>query len=92
MSGANVLRKAGKVDQSGMDNNTEDEAKEIIFFYDKVLTGEVRMRNESMAKRVLPPYKPRDTPATIVFKLYSQFDNQFIEILRERVNNGNSDA
>jgi len=91
MSDADVLRKAGEVDRAGMAEK-EEEAKEKVSFYDKVLTAEVRMSYESMVKKVLPPYKPGDTPNTVVFKLYSQFDAQFIKVLKERVDNGDNDA
>jgi len=91
MSDADVLRKAGEVDRAGMDDK-EEEVKEKVSFYDQELTAEVRISYDSMVKKVLPPYKPGDSPASVVFKLYSQFDAQFIKVLKERVDNGDNDA
>jgi len=91
MSDTDVLKKAGEVDRAGLDEK-EEEVKEKVSFYDKELTTEIRMSYESLVKKVLPPYKPGDTPASIVFKLYSQFDAQFIKVLKERSDNGDTDA
>ena len=52
--------------------------------------AEIRMSYEEMCQKVLPPYKPGDTPTSIVFKFYDQFDAQFIKVLNERAQNGDS--
>jgi len=91
MSDADVLRKAGEVGRGGMDD-VEEAVIEKVSFYDEVLTTEIRTSYEAVCKKVLPPYKPGDTPTSIVFKYYDQFDAQFIKVLRERIDNGDNDA
>lgn len=50
------------------------------------------MSYDDMCKKVLPPYKPGDTPGSIVFAYYDQFDAQFIKVLKERADNGETEA
>jgi len=91
MSDADVLRAAGAVDRAGMDDVVEAEVAKVSF-YDSELTPEIRTSYDSVCKKVLPPYRPGDSPTSIVFKYYDQFDAQFIKVLNERVNNGDNDA
>jgi len=73
-------------------DDVEEAVIEKVSFYDEVLTTEIRTSYEAVCKKVLPPYKPGDTPTSIVFKYYDQFDAQFIKVLRERIDNGDNDA
>jgi len=91
MSDADVLRKAGAVDRAGMEE-VEEAVVEKVSFYESELTPEIRTSYDSVCKKVLPPYKPGDTPTSIAFKYYDQFDAQFIKVLNERVDNGDNDA
>lgn len=89
LSNTDVLRKAGAMDRTGV--QVEDETKKVSFF-EKELTPEIRTSYEDMCKKVLPPYKPGETPASIVFANYDQFDAQFIKVLNERVANGEQES
>ena len=91
MSDTDVLRKAGSMDRSGLGEAAEV-AKEKTSFYDEQLTPEVRMSYDEMVKKVLPPYKPGDTSASVVFAYYDQFDAQFIKVLKERADNGETES
>lgn len=95
LSGADVLKKAAAVDTARVDSAVKEKLGEDVAkktFYDTDLTPEIRMSYEDMCKNVLPPYKPGDTPASIVMKYYEQFDAQFIKVLNERASNGDSDS
>lgn len=50
------------------------------------------MSYEDMCSKVLPPYKAGDSPASIAFNYYDQFDAQFIKVLNERAMNGDADS
>lgn len=96
LSGAEVLKKAAAVDTAGAfdaplkDKVEEDAARKT--FYEKELTPEVRSSYADMCSKVLPPYKAGDTPSSIVFNYYDQFDAQFIKVLNERAVNGDADS
>ena len=96
LSGSDLLKKAAAVDTAGVDAVMKENASggetQKKTFYDTDLTPEIRMSYEDMCKNVLPPYKPGDTPASIVFSYYDQFDAQFIKVLNERASNGDSDS
>ena len=97
MTGSDVLRRAAAVDTAGVDamikENGDGEGQTARkTFYETDLTPEIRMSYEDMCKNVLPPYKPGDTPASVVFNYYDQFDAQFIKVLNERAMNGDSDS
>ncbi len=91
MSNSDVLRKASSVDRGGLGDAAEVK-KEKVNFYEEELTPEIRMSYDDMVKKVLPPYKPGDTPASVVFSYYDQFDAQFIKVLKERADNGEADS
>lgn len=91
MSDADVLRKAGSVDRSGLGDAAEIK-KEKVSFYDEEITPEIRMSYDDMVKKVLPPYKPGDTCASIVFAYYDQFDAQLIKVIKERADNGETES
>lgn len=91
MSDADVLRKASSVDRSGLGEAAEIN-KEKVSFYDEEITPEIRMSYEDMVKKVLPPYKPGTTASSTVFAYYDQFDAQFIKILKERADNGETES
>lgn len=93
MSGTDILRRAAAVDSAGMESfaNDQDEVAKKTF-YETDLTPEIRMSYEDMCKNVLPPYKAGDSPSSIVFNYYEQFDAQFIKVLNERALNGDADA
>lgn len=91
MSGTDVLKKAAALDEAGVDavkQEQDDGPKQT--FYEKELTPEIRLSYEDMCSNVLPPYKPGDTPTSIVFNYYDQFDAQFIKVLNERAMNGDA--
>lgn len=94
MSGTDVLKRAAAMDTAGVDatvkENSEGSVKQT--FYEKELTPEIRKSYEEMCSKVLPPYKAGDTPASIVFNYYDQFDAQFIKVLNERAQNGDADS
>ena len=93
MTGTDVLKKAAAVDSAeigAMVKEQNDVVKKN--FYEKELTPEIRMSYEEMCSKVLPPYKAGDSPASIVFNYYDQFDAQFIKVLNERAQNGDGDS
>lgn len=92
MSGTDVLRKAAVVDNAGVDNMVKEQEGEQKkkTFYESELTPEIRMSYEDMCSKVLPPYKPGDSAASVVFNFYDQFDAQFIKVLNERAENGDT--
>ena len=95
LSGTDLLKKAAKVDTAGVDavikeSEGPEEARKT--FYETEITPEVRSSYEDMCSKVLPPYRAGDTPATIVFAYYDQFDAQFIKVLNERAMNGDGDS
>ena len=96
LSGADVLRRAAAVDSAGVnaalvrENDRTASAKKS--FYEKDLTPEVRSSYADMCSRVLPPYRAGDTPSSVVYNNYDQFDAQFIKVLNERAANGDADS
>ena len=94
LSGTDVLKRAAAVDSAGVDaivkENNDGAVKKT--FYEKELTPEIRLSYEDLCSKVLPPYKAGDTPASIVFNYYDQFDAQFIKVLNERAMNGDDDS
>lgn len=94
MSGTDVLKRAAAVDSAGVDamvkENSDDDVKQT--FYEKELTPEIRTSYEDMCSKVLPPYRAGDSPASVVFNYYDQFDAQFIKVLNERAMNGDADS
>jgi hypothetical protein len=91
MTNADVLRKARSVDRGGL-GDAADLKKDKVSFYEQELTPEIRMSYDDLVKKVLPPYKPGDSPASIVFSYYDQFDAQFIKVLKERADNGETES
>ena len=92
MSNTDVLRKAQAIDSAGVETEIQAQAEEKKTFFDTELTPEIRLSYEDLLKEVLPPYKPGDTAASIAFAYYDKFDAQFVKVLTERSNNGDSDA
>lgn len=95
MSGTDVLKRAAAVDTAGVDamvkdQNAAEAAAVRKTFYEKELTPEIRTSYEDMCSKVLPPYRAGDTPSSIVFNYYDQFDAQFIKVLNERAVNGDA--
>jgi hypothetical protein len=92
MSNTDVLKMASGIDAAtSLDADTLEEQKKS--FYEQALTPEIRMSYEKMLKTVLPPYKAGDSPASIAFKHYDQFDAQFVKVLDERAfKEGDEDA
>lgn len=90
MSNAEVLKKATQIQTQSSDELEAKKAKKT--FYDAELTPEIRLSYEKMLKTVLPPYKPGDSPASMVYKYYEQFDAQFVKVLNERSEQGDSDS
>ena len=94
LSGTDVLKKAAAVDSAGIDAMVaeNDDVSTKKTFYEKELTPEIRSSYEDMCSKILPPYKAGDTPASIVYNYYDQFDAQFIKVLNERAMNGDDDS
>eukprot|EP00584_Thalassiosira_punctigera_P004150 CAMPEP_0172527812 /NCGR_PEP_ID=MMETSP1067-20121228/2383_1 /TAXON_ID=265564 ORGANISM="Thalassiosira punctigera, Strain Tpunct2005C2" /NCGR_SAMPLE_ID=MMETSP1067 /ASSEMBLY_ACC=CAM_ASM_000444 /LENGTH=542 /DNA_ID=CAMNT_0013311619 /DNA_START=76 /DNA_END=1704 /DNA_ORIENTATION=- len=94
LSGTDVLKRAAAVDAAGVDAMVKEQNEENVkqTFYEKELTPEIRQSYEEMCSKVLPPYKAGDSPASIVFNYYDQFDAQFIKVLNERAMNGDADS
>jgi len=92
MSGTDVLRKAAAVDNAGVDNMVKEQEGEQKkkTFYETDLTPEIRASYEDMCSKVLPPYRPGDSAESVVFNSYDQFDAQFIKVLNERAENGDT--
>lgn len=91
MSNADVLRKATEI-QTAMSGEVVVEKVEKINFYQQELTAEIRLSYESLLKKVLPPYKAGETASSIIFNLYEQVDAQFVKVLNERSDNGDTDS
>jgi len=96
LSDADVLRRAAEVDTAGVAEAkaraAEERNAQAKTFYETDITPEIRASYEDLLKKVLPPYKPGDTPSSVVFNYYDQFDAQFVKVLSERQNNGDADA
>jgi hypothetical protein len=94
LSGTEVLKKAAAVDTAGVDAMVKEQSDGTVkkTFYEAELTPEIRMSYEDLCSKVLPPYKAGDTPSSIVFNYYDQFDAQFIKVLNERAMNGDADS
>jgi len=89
MSDTDVLRKASAIDTGKVSSIAKEAAQEKKkSFLESELTPEIRLSYEDMVKKVLPPYKAGDSPASIVFSYYDQFDAQFVKVLTERASNG----
>lgn len=93
LTDTDLLRKANTIGQAGIGaSNSEEEGAGKTSFLTSDLTAEIRMSYEGMVKKVLPPYAAGDSPASVVFTYYDQFDAQFIKVLNERKDNGDNDA
>lgn len=93
LSDTDVLRRAAAVDTAGVAEAKAKAAEEKKkTFYETDLTPEIRASYEDTLKKVLPPYKGGDSPASVVFNYYEQFDAQFVKVLSERQANGDEDA
>lgn len=91
MSNTDVLRKAAAIGsvKTKEDNVPKTEKKS---FFDSDLTPEIRMSYEDTLKKLLPPYKAGETPESIVAMNYDQFDAQFVKVITERAEQGESDS
>jgi len=97
LTDADVLMRAAAVDTAGVAEAkaAAEEARAAAkkrSFYDEELTPEIRASYEDTVKKVLPPYKAGESPASIAFTYYDQFDAQFVKVLAERKENGDEDA
>lgn len=91
MSNADVLRKAAKISKVDVGDGTARVVEKKSFF-DEELTPEIRMSYEDSLKKLLPPYKAGETPASVVAANYEKFDAQFVKVLTERSANGDEDS
>ena len=91
MSNADVLRKAAKIGEVDVGEGADGSVEKKNFF-DEDLTPEIRMSYEDSLKKLLPPYKTGETPATVVAANYEKFDAQFVKVLTERSTNGDEDS
>lgn len=95
LSNADVLRRAQAID-SATQISAEDRAEVASkkkSFYEQELTPEIRMSYDDTLKQLLPPYKPGESPTSIVRTNYDRFDAQFVKVLNERVEmNGDMDS
>lgn len=94
MSQADILKKAAAIDAAttGVGDAGQAGAEKKVSFYEQEITPEIRLSYDKTLKQVLPPYKQGDTVHSIVFTYYDQFDAQFVKVLVERVDNGDTDA
>ena len=90
MSTADILKKAAQINTASSDKPAEKKEKKT--FYDSEITPEIRLSYEQLLKKVLPPYKAGDTPTSIAFQFYDQFDAQFVKVLTERISNGDQES
>ena len=91
MTNADILKKARAIETQLTEEEVEAQQKRVSF-YEAELTPEIRLSYEGLLKKVMPPYKAGDSPTSIVFNYYDQFDAQFVKVLNERVQNGDDDA
>ena len=91
MSNTDVLKKAAAIGSMKTDDGSDEEDTKVSF-YDEELTPEIRLSYEDTLKKVLPPYKPGESPQSVVKTNYDQFDAQFIKVLSERASNGDDDS
>jgi len=88
-----VLEKASAIDTAGAgDVKAIQDEKKKVSFYDQQLTPEIRLSYEGLLKKVLPPYKAGESPSSVAFNYYDQFDAQFVKVLDERAQNGDADS
>ena len=93
LSNTEVLKKAQNIDTAASgDVEAVREEKKKDSFYDQEITPEIRLSYEGLLKKVLPPYKAGDSAESIAFTYYDQFDAQFVKVLDERAQNGDSDS
>ena len=91
LTDAEVLKRATAINMAQSETEVA-EKEEKKSFYDTELTPEIRMSYEKMLEQVLPPYKANETPESIVFAQYDQFDAQFVKVLTERSAGGDEGA
>ena len=93
LSNADVLKRANQIGTAEMEKHVNDKsADKKKSFYEEEITSEIRLSYEGIMKKVLPPYAPGDSPTSIVFKYYDQFDAQLVKLLNEKVQQGDADA
>mmetsp|Transcript_19452 Transcript_19452/g.21913 ORF Transcript_19452/g.21913 Transcript_19452/m.21913 type:complete len:548 (+) Transcript_19452:291-1934(+) len=85
LSNADVLRKAQAID-SASQASTEDRVEVTKkSFFEQEITPEILMSYEDTLKKLLPPYKAGETPASIVQTNYDSFDAQLVKVLNMKV-------
>jgi hypothetical protein len=92
MTMAEILKKATQIDTAEMGEVSKKGVEKKKSFYEQEITPEIRLSYESLLNKILPPYKPGDSPTSIAFKDYDQFDAQVVKLLTERSENGDVDA
>eukprot|EP00586_Coscinodiscus_wailesii_P003905 CAMPEP_0172485114 /NCGR_PEP_ID=MMETSP1066-20121228/12921_1 /TAXON_ID=671091 /ORGANISM="Coscinodiscus wailesii, Strain CCMP2513" /LENGTH=457 /DNA_ID=CAMNT_0013250085 /DNA_START=340 /DNA_END=1713 /DNA_ORIENTATION=+ len=95
LSDTDVLKRASAVDTAVIDKKKEEAAEEAAAkktFYETELTPKIRTSYGKLLQTLLPPYKAGESPASVVFNNYSQFDAQLIKVLDERRAGGDTDA
>ena len=90
MTTADILKKATQISTAASERPKEIVVKKT--FFETELTPEIRLSYEQLLKKVLPPYKAGDSPASIAFGFYDEFEAQFVKVLTERSNNGDQDS
>lgn len=91
MSNTDVLRKAAAISSAKSSVDKED-VHEKKSFFETQLTPEIRMSYEDTLQKLLPPYKPGETPGSVVASNYDKFDAQFVKVLTERATNGEEES
>jgi len=85
LSNADILRKAQAID-SASQASTEDRVEVTKkSFFEQEITPEILMSYEDTLKKLLPPYKAGETPASIVQTNYDSFDAQLVKVLNMKV-------
>lgn len=96
LSDADVLRRASLVDNAAVEKEREDIAAKQQgtkqTFYDAAITPEIRASYDKLLQKLLPPYAPGETPASVVYNDYEQFDAQLVKVLNERRDGGDRDV
>jgi hypothetical protein len=92
LTNAEILKKATAIQTQVTETELEERKEKKKNFYEQELTAEIRLSYESLLKKVLPPYKSGETPDSVVYIHYDQFDAQFVKVLSERSENGDIDS
>jgi len=92
LSDAEVLLKATNIRVSASESEEEKVEEKKKTFYETEISPEIRMSYEGLLQKLLPPYNPGETVATVVYNLYDQCDAQLVKIINDLSDNGDADS